>query len=131
MPFLRLSRRFVYLPPCHEPLRILLRLRRSKAMSREAMSSFSFLPPPYARQQQACQRRNYRRLPIRSSRLSQHDGKIQASVYQSILYTALSHVAPPALWFRTTCPQFSEPGSSIRTGPDRKQYQLTWSCSWI
>jgi hypothetical protein len=35
----------VYRPRCHELLRILLRLRRPKAMSREAMSSFSFLPP--------------------------------------------------------------------------------------
>lgn len=134
LPFLLPFQGSVYLPPCHEPLRILLRLRRPKATPREAISSFSFLPPPYDRNQQACQGRNCGNreactkpkcdkdpdsvflpfhcqvqpgkrkppvrkttLPSKSGSLSQHGGKIQASAYQSILCTALPHVAPPAL----------------------------------
>ena len=42
LPFSRLCRGSVYLPPCRESLHILLRLRRPKAMPRETMSSFSF-----------------------------------------------------------------------------------------
>src|SRR5262245_42213041 len=45
LPFSRLSRCSVYLPPCRESLRILLKLRRPKATSTESISSFSFYPP--------------------------------------------------------------------------------------
>jgi hypothetical protein len=41
LPFSRLSRGSVYLPPCREALHILLRPRRPKATPREPMSSFS------------------------------------------------------------------------------------------
>ena len=42
LPFSRLSRGSVYLPPCREALHILLRPRRPKATPREATSFFSF-----------------------------------------------------------------------------------------
>jgi hypothetical protein len=57
-PFSPLSRCSVYLPPCREPLRILVRLGQPQAMTKEAISSFSFLPPPSDTEQQACQERN-------------------------------------------------------------------------
>jgi hypothetical protein len=45
LSFSRLSQCSVYRPPCHESLRILVRLGRPQATTKEAISSFSFLPP--------------------------------------------------------------------------------------
>src|SRR5215475_10612562 len=50
LSFSPLFRCSVYRPPCHESSRILLTLRRPKGTPREAICSFSSLPPAYHRQ---------------------------------------------------------------------------------